>query len=151
MLLRLLLLFTLIPLLELMLLIKIGARVGVLETIAGVILMGIAGAWLVKLQGLRVLNEIRGEIAQGHLPADRLLDGAIILVAGVLMITPGVLSDLAAFVLLLPPARALVRRLVKARLRARFIVFPGSGFTADDGLVDVEGRPVEPPEKRLPL
>jgi UPF0716 protein FxsA len=105
---------------------------------------GVIGAGLVRWQGWRTWRRIQDDLAHGNLPADALQDGLLILVAGVLLITPGVLTDAVGVLLLLPP----VRRLVKSRLRrwfkARFEVRgfqdrAGSGIEEpDDKIIDVK-------------
>ena len=105
MLFRLFLLFTVIPLLELYLLIRLGAYLGSLDTLAIVIATGIVGGLLARSQGLAVLNRIRMELEEGRIPADSLFDGVMILVAGVLLITPGLLTDGLGLSLLIPWTR----------------------------------------------
>jgi UPF0716 protein FxsA len=112
---RLLLLFTVVPLVELLLLIKIGGLIGVVPTIGIVLATGILGAWLTKLEGLKTLRGIREDLASGRMPADRLVDGLLILVAGAVLLTPGLLTDACGFFLLVPASRRMVRlALVKA-------------------------------------
>jgi len=117
--LRLLLLFTVVPLVELFLLVKLGTVVGVGPTIALVIFTGVLGAWLARQQGLGVLRRLRVELAAGRMPAGALIDGLLILVAGAVLLTPGLLTDALGFVLLVPPSRAVVRRIVAARFARR--------------------------------
>ena len=117
--LRLLLLFTVVPLVELFLLVKLGTVVGVGPTIGLVIFTGVLGAWLARQQGLGVLRRLRVELAEGRLPAGALIDGLLILVAGAVLLTPGLLTDALGFVLLVPPTRAVVRRIVAARFARR--------------------------------
>ncbi len=113
---KLLVLFILIPAVELMLLIELGGLIGTLLTIGIIVLTGVAGASLARWQGLSVLRQVQREIANGQLPAGALVDGVIILIAGALLMTPGFLTDTAGFLLLVPG----VRRVVKRALRARF-------------------------------
>ena len=112
--LRLLLLFTIVPLLELYLLITIGGVIGVVPTIAIVVGTGVLGAWLARWQGLAVLRRIQDEMAAGRMPTDALIDGLLVLVAAGLLLTPGLLTDTAGFLLLVPGSRAIVRRAVAA-------------------------------------
>jgi UPF0716 protein FxsA len=116
--LRLLLLFTVVPFIELVLLIEIGRRVGFPATLALIVVTGVVGAWLARLQGLRTLAEVQREVRAGHLPGASLVDGLLILVAGAVLLTPGVLTDVCGFVLLVPASR----RLVREALRRRFEV-----------------------------
>ena len=113
---KLFLLFTIVPTVELYLLIQIGKQVGAPETIAFVIIMGILGAVLARAEGLRVLRAWRDALAVGRTPEDGVASGALILLAGVLMITPGVLTDVAGLLLLLPFVRRPVARYVTRRL-----------------------------------
>lgn len=113
----LLLLFIALPILELILLLRIGAWLGGWTAVALVLATGVIGAMLARSQGARVLLEIRAELGAGRLPVARLVDGALILAAGLLLITPGILSDTFGILLLFPPSRALFRRWVSGRMR----------------------------------
>lgn len=118
--LRLLLLFTVVPLVELYLLITIGRMIGVGPTIAIVLGTGILGAWLARWQGLAVLRRVREEMAAGRLPTDALIDGLLILVAAAVLLTPGLLTDTAGFLLLVPASRVVVRKAVAAAIAKRY-------------------------------
>ena len=111
-------LFVIVPIVELMLLIQVGQWVGLWPTLALVLLTGAAGASLARREGLRTLAAIQGELAAGRLPGSSLLDGAAILIGGAFLLTPGILTDLVGFSLLLPPTRALIRRRVRKSLEA---------------------------------
>jgi len=111
-------LFVLVPLLELILLIRVGEWIGFFPTVLLVVATGLLGAVSIRREGLRTLLSVQMELARGRLPTRALLDGAAILVAGALLMTPGILTDLAGFVLLLPPTRTLVARWAEARLAA---------------------------------
>src|SRR3972149_4678710 len=111
------LLFTLVPLVELALLIWIGGQTSIGFTIALVLTTGIVGAALARWQGWRTRARIQDELHAGRMPADALVDGLLILVAGLLLVTPGVLTDAVGFSLLIPPLRTLVKRSVSAWLR----------------------------------
>ncbi len=113
---RLFFLFVAIPLLELAILVKLGTIVGVWPTIGLVFLTGAFGAWLARSQGARVLREIQAELSVGRMPAAHLLDGLMILVGGVVLLTPGLLSDVFGLTLLFPPTRAWLKRVVRRRL-----------------------------------
>lgn len=125
--------FILVPILELAVLLQVGRQLGAASTLALVVLTGITGAWLVKLQGLLVMTRIRREFEAGRLPAPQMLDGAMILLAGVLLVTPGLLTDTLGFALLTPPFRAFVRNELKKRLSESF---------RDSDPSDPSGRPV---------
>ncbi len=114
---KLLLLFTVVPIVELYILIRIGTRIGALATILLVLLTGVAGAFLAKLQGLHVWLTIQREMAQRRFPADHLIDALLIMVAGVTLVTPGVLTDIGGFLILIPFTRIPIRNFVKAKLR----------------------------------
>lgn len=113
---RLALLFIVVPLLELVLLVKIGQVVGLFPTIALVIFTGVTGAWLARAEGLRVFFQFQKELASGKLPGQALLDGLSVLVGGAVLLTPGVLTDLFGFSLLFPPTRRWMQRRVRKRL-----------------------------------
>lgn len=114
----LLLLFTVVPLVELAILIKIGQHIGLFNTILIVIITGIIGASLAKYQGTRVVFRIKEEIAQGILPAGTLFDGLLIFIAGLLLITPGILTDCLGFSLLIPPFRTLIKHYIRKKVES---------------------------------
>jgi UPF0716 protein FxsA len=103
--LRLVLLFTLLPFIELVLLLWIGSKAGLLPTIALVLGTGLIGAAAARWQGLATLRRIQEQVARGQMPGVVLLDGLMILIAAVLLMAPGVLTDLLGFALLVPWVR----------------------------------------------
>ncbi len=113
----LILLFVLVPIIELALLIKIGQCIGVGYTLGIVIVTGVVGAYLAKLQGLLTLRSIQEEINQGRMPADRLFDGVLILCSGILLITPGIITDLVGLMGLIPFTRNLFKRWLKLKTK----------------------------------
>jgi len=118
--LRLLLAFTLVPLIELYLLLMMGRYLGPLPTIGLVVVTGILGAALAKSQGTRAFERVQREMQAGQMPAEALLDGLLIFVAGAVLLTPGLLTDLTGFFLLMPAGRRVVRQAVASRIRQRF-------------------------------
>ena len=109
MLLRLLGLFVLLPLVELALLIQVGRWIGIIWTIVIVAGTGILGAALARRQGGRAWRAIQEELRQGRMPAGRVVDGLLILIGAIVLLTPGILTDLLGFALLLPPSRRVFR------------------------------------------
>lgn len=152
--LRLLLLFTSVPLIELALLLWIGGRIGVLPTVALILATGVAGASLARLQGLATWRRFQAALAAGRLPGRELLEGLLILVAGALLLTPGVLTDAVGFLLLVPPARRRIVRLGEVRLRARVVVgggrrpgaAPPSRNAGDPEVIDAEFDVLDGPD-----
>lgn len=114
---RLLFLFTVIPVLELALLIEVGRRIGSLPTIALVLITGFVGALLAKQQGLSVLRSLQTQASAGHMPGDALLDGFFVLVGAVTLITPGIVTDLFGILFLLPQTRSVFKGWLKHKLR----------------------------------
>ena len=110
---KLLLVFTIVPIIELYVLIEAGHQIGVGATIGMIILTGIAGAYLAKTQGFNLINKIQTELNQGRIPAEELMDGAIILAGGLLLLTPGFCTDLFGFVLLTPMTRKIIKGWLK--------------------------------------
>lgn len=160
MLLRLLLIFTIIPIVELAILIPLGGWMGVWPTVGLVVATGLLGAVLGKRQGIAAWRRIREELGQGQLPSDSLLDGLAVLIAGAFLITPGVLTDIAGIALLLPASRQPLKKYLKDRFKrslesgsVTFIRFGGSsgdspfgqdpfnrtrgGSSPDDEVIDV--------------
>jgi len=112
---RLALLFIGLPLLELYILIKIGSYLGAFQTIALIIFSGVLGLLLARLEGLRTLHQIRQNLSQGILPAEEMLDSVLIFAGGVLFVVPGVITDFAALVLLIPFTRTIFKRWLRRR------------------------------------
>jgi len=116
MLLRLFLLFTVVPLVELVLLIRIGELLGALPTVGLVAVTGFVGAWLARREGARSWRAVRDELARGNVPGEQLLHTLLIVISGALLVTPGVLTDAVGLSFLLAPVRALVVRAARRRL-----------------------------------
>jgi UPF0716 protein FxsA len=112
---RLLLLFVVLPAVELALLIEVGSRIGTVATLAIIVLTGMVGATLARRQGLGVLRRLQQETAAGRLPAGPLVDGVLILVAAALLVTPGILTDAFGFACLVPAFRARLKRHLRGR------------------------------------
>jgi len=116
MLLKLFLAFTLIPVAEIYVLIKIGGHIGAFNTVLMVILTAFAGAYLAQLQGMQTMLRIRANLQQGLMPKDEMVDAVIIFVAGIVLLTPGFITDLAGLLLLLPVTRKHFKRFLKYKL-----------------------------------
>jgi len=114
---RLILLFTLVPLVELFLLIKIGTIIGALPTVLIVVGTGVLGAYLARQQGFQVWSRIQREMELGMFPAEDLLDGLLIFGAGVVLLTPGVITDVLGILILVPVTRHYIREWIKQRLQ----------------------------------
>ncbi|MFZ5943600.1 MAG: FxsA family protein [Bacillota bacterium] len=114
---RLFLAFTLIPLIELALLIKIGQLVGTLPTVFLVITTGGIGVFLARNQGLLVLNNIQQDLQDGIVPGNSLVEGLLVLIGSVLLITPGLLTDISGFLFLFPVTRVVVREFLKKKFK----------------------------------
>lgn len=119
--LRLLFLFTVVPAFELYLLFQVAGRIGGATTVAICLVTGIVGARLARSQGGGVLRRMQEATQRGQIPARELVDGALILVAGVLLITPGMVTDAFGLLLLLPPTRAVFRRALVQWAKARMV------------------------------
>ncbi len=110
---KLIALFILVPIAELYILLEIGRRIGVYLTIGIVIVTGIAGAYLVKHQGFNVLYKIKNQMNEGILPTDSLLEGLLILIGGIFLATPGIITDIIGFLLIIPQSRSIVFEYLK--------------------------------------
>ena len=112
-------LFLVVPLVELYLIIQVGQVLGALNTIALLVIIGAIGGWLMKREGLGVLRRIQAQVHRGQVPGRELVDAFLILFGGALMLTPGFLTDVLGFGLLVPPVRAVVRRSLARQLQVR--------------------------------
>jgi UPF0716 protein FxsA len=113
--LKLFLAFTLIPALEIYILMTVGSMIGALNTLMVIILTGVAGAYLAKLEGMHTLFNIQTNLQQGIMPAEELIDALIILVAGIVLLTPGFLTDMTGLLLLIPQVRFFVKRWLRKK------------------------------------
>lgn len=104
------LLFLLLPIAEITVFIQVGSRIGVGMTLLLVVAAVVGGIWLVRIQGFATAMRVQGMIARGESPAQEMLEGLALLVAGVLLVIPGFLTDLGAFILLIPPLRRAIIR-----------------------------------------
>jgi len=117
MLVRLFLLFTIVPIVEIYVLFAVGHVIGWQSTIALVIATALIGSTLARTQGLQVLRQIQGDLSEGHLPTESLLDGFMILCGGLLLLTPGIITDCIGLMALFPPTRRFIKEWVKSKLR----------------------------------
>ena len=114
--LKLFLAFTIIPFVELYLLIKIGGYLGAFTTILVVVLTGFWGAYLAKLQGIKTMTRIKRIVNQGGLPAKEMIDAMLIFIAGAVLLTPGFLTDIAGIIILIPTTRLYIKRWLRYKL-----------------------------------
>jgi UPF0716 protein FxsA len=118
---RLFLLFTLVPILELVLLLWIGRWVGFLPTVALIVVTALLGAWLARQEGTRAWREVRLSLASGRVPGEALLGALAVFVGGAMLLTPGILTDLAGLALLAPPTRSALMHGIRRRLERRMM------------------------------
>ncbi|GBD96365.1 MAG TPA: FxsA family protein [Nitrospirae bacterium] len=116
---KLFLIFSLIPVIELALLIKVGSLIGALNTIIIVILTAIIGAYLVRLEGLGVMYRIQKNMQEGIFPAEELINGAMILVAGAMLLTPGFFTDIIGFLMVFPVSREYIKKIASRYIRKK--------------------------------
>lgn len=115
----LLLLFLVVPIVELAVIIQVGQLLGVVPTLGILIVLSVLGAWLMKREGLGVVRRAQQQARSGRVPGREVADGFLIVLGGALMLTPGFVTDAVGLALLLPPVRALVRPVLLAQLQAR--------------------------------
>lgn len=128
---RLLLLFIIVPVIELALFILLKEQLGLLNSLIIIVITAFIGAALTKSQGRRALTNFQNATAMGKMPHKEMVDGLLILIAGAVLLTPGFLTDAVGFLLLLPPARAVVRKILTDKLASKVEVSIG-------------GNPLEP-------
>ncbi|TCO68768.1 FxsA family protein [Marinisporobacter balticus] len=117
MLMRLIILFTVVPLVELALLFKLNGYIGFVYTLGIVIFTGVLGAYLAKSQGKEILLRIKHEMGQGRLPGEQLINGLCVLIGGAMLLTPGILTDICGFILVIPITREIVKVYIKVKLQ----------------------------------
>jgi UPF0716 protein FxsA len=108
-----------VPIVEIAVAIQVAHLIGGPETLLVLIALSLGGVWLAKLAGFGVLARMRGQVAQGVLPGNEMLDGVLVFIAGVLLLVPGFVTGIIGLVLLVPPVRVAVRGGVKRNLRGR--------------------------------
>ncbi len=131
------LLFVLVPLLELYFLIEVGSTVGVGTTILLVIFTAVLGSVFVRKQGFSTLNRVQTQLSHGRMPAREMVEGLVLLIAGVLLLTPGFFTDVIGFMLLIPP----LRRYLMQKTLHRYGLFGVPGATVyeaspDDNIIE---------------
>jgi UPF0716 protein FxsA len=126
-----------VTLIEIFVVIKVGEAIGVLPTIALMLLDAAIGAALMRSQGRMVWRHVREALAAGRIPGPEALDGALVIAGGAFLITPGFVTDIFGLLLLIPPSRALARRVIIRRMRGRMIDgsggLPGAGYRTGTG------------------
>ncbi|HEV2775262.1 MAG TPA: FxsA family protein, partial [Solirubrobacteraceae bacterium] len=126
-------LFIVVPIAELYVLIQIGQAIGLWYTLALLILDSILGAALMRSQGRAAWRHFNRALAEGRVPGREVMDGALVVFGGALLLTPGFLSDFLGLILLLPPTRAIVRRVLLRRFAGRIMAGATSGAQARMG------------------
>ena len=121
MLLKLFLAFTIIPIIEIYLLIEIGSIFGALTAVILVILTGFLGAFLARMQGLQTFFRIQESLREGRMPSGDLLDALLIVIAGLVLLTPGFLTDSAGFLLLIPATRNFIKYWLRRQIELRYM------------------------------
>ena len=131
----------LVPLLDVMLLVALATRIGPAPTVAIVVLTALIGLLLARAEGRHTMGRIRQKLAAGDPPTDELLDGGLLLIAGALMLTPGLVTDAIGLVLVLPPTRYPIRVAVKKWIVGPYVDAKTGGFAS--GNVYVGGFPTD--------
>jgi UPF0716 protein FxsA len=136
------LIFVALPLAEIYALVKVGSWLGVLPTIVLLFFVSAAGAYLVKREGIRVWRRMQEQIVAGKMPSNEILDGVCLLLAGVLLLVPGFVTDVVGLFLLLPPFRVVLRKLLQRRSSKKIrVVATYTGRIVDNGqVIDVQGH-----------
>jgi UPF0716 protein FxsA len=121
------LLFVVVPIVELALIVQVSHAIGFLNTLVVLLVMSVAGGWLVKQQGLGVARRVQQQLQRGQMPGREVVDGFLILLGGALLLTPGFFTDALGILLLLPPVRAVVRPTLVRRFRSRVVSYRVGG------------------------
>lgn len=116
---KLILLFTIIPAMEIYLLVEVGSYIGAMNTVLIIIMTGVVGAYYVRMQGFAIMSRLQNSLAEGRMPAAELVDGAMLLVGGALLMTPGFLTDLSGFCLVFPPTRDFLKKIIVEKIRRK--------------------------------
>ena len=135
------LIFVAVPLAEIYALIKVGSWLGVFPTIALLLLVSALGAVVVKREGLRVLRRMQEQVTAGRMPSNEILDGVCLLLAGLLLVVPGFVTDAIGLLFLLPPFRLLLRSALRRRngRKLRIVATYGARINNNGRIYDVGG------------
>jgi UPF0716 protein FxsA len=149
MLLPLVLLFIAVPIAELAVIIQVGQAIGVWWTIGLLVADSILGSWLMRHQGRSAWRRFNEAVQVGRVPAREVLDGALVIFGGALLLTPGFITDILGLILLLPPSRAIVRGILTRRLAHRMVASAtrtrgAADFDVEGTAVDLDGERIEP-------
>lgn len=149
---KLALLFIVMPAVELFLLIRLGKAIGAPGTILVIVITGFLGAGLAKREGLRALERIQWALNRGEMPARELMDAFLILAAGLVLITPGLITDAAGFLLLVPHFRAWVRLVLVRHFKRRLHIVATGPFERprpprDPGVIETTARVIDEEEE----
>jgi len=128
-------LFIVVPIAELYVIIKIGGAIGLLPTVGLLLLDSVLGAALMRSQGRAAWRRFNAAMAEGRMPGREVIDGALVIFGGALLLTPGFLSDILGVILLLPPTRALVRAMLVRRFAGRLVASASRGAEARMGRI----------------
>src|SRR5918997_2426647 len=128
-------LFIVVPIVEIYVLWQIGSAIGILPTLALLILDSVLGSWLMRSQGRAAWMRFNRALAEGRVPGREVIDGVLIIFGGALLLTPGFLSDFLGLILLLPPTRALVRRVLVSRFAGRLAASAAAGAQSGMGRI----------------
>ncbi len=119
------LLFVVIPILEIVVIIQVGQVIGAWWTVALLVADSVLGAWLLRREGARAWRAFREALEAGRWPGDEVAQGALVIVGGTLLLTPGFITDVVGFLLLVPVSRRLVARTLRSRIRTQVVGGPG--------------------------
>ncbi|MFM1752280.1 MAG: hypothetical protein RL119_1242 [Actinomycetota bacterium] len=137
----LLLLFIVLPIVELYTIIRVSGEIGFLNTLGVMFLVAVLGSWLVRREGFRVWVRFNESVASGKIPAREIVDGVLILGAGALLLTPGFFSDLFGLLMLFPPSRMMFRSYLLRRSKSGTFIFR-TGRSPMGDYIDTEGTDI---------
>ena len=143
----LLLAFLVVPIVELYLFVQVSQSIGFLAALFWIVAVSVIGAWLVRREGMGAWARANRQLARGEVPADEMINGLLILVAGALMLTPGFLTDACGLLLLLPPSRTVARGFLRRRVRTGPIIIGGRVAGDEGGVWDADSWE-EPPGRQ---
>jgi len=138
--------FLLIPLIEIYLLIKVGSLIGAIPTVALVVFTAVLGALIIRFQGFTVMNRVRLTLARGEVPAIEMLEGAVLLIAGAMLLTPGFFTDSLGFLCLIPSLR---QRLIVWFIRRHVVASGTYSRTSQENERDHRPRIIEGESRRV--
>jgi len=134
--------FILIPIIEIAFIIEVGGFLGFWMTIGLILLTAVIGSYLIRLQGIGVIRRLQNQLGRQEPPVQEIVDGAALVLAGVMLLTPGFFTDMVGFLLLIPPLRQILGRAIKMKMSSFNAASDKGSYHSKDTIIDLEAEDI---------